>query len=256
MNDNSTMDKIRILNSSVRTLLVVLFLGAFCYVAWLGYDRFVRPGFDAAQIRQDLEALQAKYDAQGKELERTRTALKLIKIDRRRATIEVTDTGSDADGTNPWFEVEFTEVDNKGLPLSAPRTFRLKGSMLYVDSWVVKFEDEYVEQADELRGGSLCIFKGIWGDIDEKENRFHSLDQPDSDTETAYGPLNNQSELEKKIWDDFWTIATDPKKQSELGIRGNHGQVNYLPVKPGLTYEVNLRASDGLTIKVSGENNT
>lgn len=255
MTGSSTWENIKILNSLARTLLVLVFLGIFGYVGWLGYQKYVKPGLEAEQIRKDLVALQVKFEKQGIELVRTQTALKLVKIDYRKATVKVLDKGIDEASNTPWFEVEFTEITPEGIPISAPRKYRLKGSMLYVDSWVVKFEDKYVEDADELRGGSLCVFKGLWGDLDEKEERV-LLDDTNSDVETAYGRLDTQTELEKQIWKDFWRIANEPERQQEMGIRANHGQVNYLRVEPGMIYEINLRASDGLTIKVSKENNT
>jgi hypothetical protein len=255
MTGKSTWENLKIVNNSVRTLLILVFLGVFGYVGWLGYAKYVRPGFEAERMRREMEVLQARFEEQGKQLVKTRTALKLVKIDHRRATIKVVDKGLDEATQIPWFDVEFTELSPDGIPISQPRNFRLKGTMLWVDAWVVKFEDKYVEDADELRGGSLCVFKGLWGDLDERDER-KLLDDAEADVETAYGPLNNRSDLEKKIWTDFWRIANDPGLQKEMGIRGNHGQVNYLQVEKGTVYEINLRASDGLTIKVARDNNT
>lgn len=255
MTGNSTWENIKILNSSARTLLVLIFLGVFGYVGWLGYEKYVRPGFEAEQMRKDLAALQVKFDEQGIELVKTKTALKLVKIDYRKATVKVLEKGINETTKTPWFDVEFTEITPDGIPISVPRKFRLNGTMLYVDTWVVKFEDKYIEEADELRGGSLCVFKGLWGDMDEMDQRS-VIDDANSGVETAYGRLDSHSELEKKIWEDFWSIANQPERQQELGIRANHGQVNYLRVEPGMIYEVNLRASDGLTIKVARDKNT
>ncbi len=255
MNRPSTMENVKTANSVIRTMILVVFLGGCGYVAWAGYDRYIRPGFEAERIRKEMEALQVKFDLQGKELEETKTALKLVKIDHRKARIEVLEQGTDEATGTAWFDVKFTEITPEGVPISQPRKFRLKGSMIFVDAWVIKFEDEYVEQADELRGGSLCVFKGLWGDLDSRDERV-LLDDNDSDVQTAYGPLNSGSDLERKVWKDFWTIANQPERQQEMGIRANHGQINYLQVEPGKVYEVDLRASDGLTIKVARDNNT
>ena len=255
MTGSSTLENIKILNSSVRTFVVLVFLGVFAYVGWLGYQKYVQPGFEAERMRKDLAALQVKFEEQGVELVRTQTALKLVKIDYRKATVKVIDKGMDETTKTPWFEVEFTEITPDGIPISSPRKFRLKGTILNIDTLVVKFEDKFVEQGDELRGSSLCMFKGLWGDLDEKDERA-VLDDANSGVETAYGKLGSQTELEKQIWNEFWSIANDPKLQQKMGIRANHGQVNYTQVEKGMVYEVNLRASDGLTIKVSKENNT
>jgi hypothetical protein len=255
MKRTSTMDNIKTINSVIRTLLLLVFVGAFGLIGWAGYQRFVKPSFETERIRKEMVALQVKFDKQGKELVKTQTALKLVKIDHRKATIEVVEKGIDESTGIPWYDVEFTEMTPEGVPLSQPRKFRMKGTMMYVDSWVIKFEDKYVEQADELRGGSLCVFKGLWGDKDDLDSR-HTLDDVESDINTAYGALNARTELEKRIWDDFWKIANEPELQQDLGIRANHGQINYLQVEPGMIYEINLRASDGMTIKVARDKNT
>lgn len=254
MNRPSTLENVKTVNSVIRTLLLLGFLGGFAYLGWAGYVRYIQPGFEAERLQREMDALQVRFDEQGRELVKTRTALKLVKIDRRQATIEVLDKGID-ENRSPWFEVEFRETSAEGIPISAPRRFRLRGTMMYVDSWVIKFEDKYVEQADDLRGGSLCVFKGLWGDLDAPGDR-HQLDAMESGVNTAYGILNKGSELEKRIWEDFWIIANQPERQKEMGIRANHGQINYLQVEPGMVYEVNLRASDGLTIKVAEDKNT
>jgi hypothetical protein len=255
MNRPTVWDKVRTINSAARTLLLVLFLGALVGTGLFAWYRYIRPGIEAQRLREEIAALQVRFEEQRRELEHTRTALKLVKVDHRKATIEILSRGTDPDTGEPWFEVEFVELTPEGIPLAQPRRFRLKGTMMYIDSWVVKFEDKYVEQADELRGGSLCVFKGLWGDLDSPEDHY-LLDDAKSGVNTAYGTLSEAGPLEQKIWDDFWDIANHPELQNELGVRANHGQINYLKVEPGMLYEINLRASDGLTIKVARDKNT
>jgi hypothetical protein len=65
----------------------------------------------------------------------------------------------------------------------------------------------------------------------------------------AYGGSREMSELEKQIWNEFWQIANDPKKASELGIRAAHGEAPSMKLKKGEVYSLTLRASGGLTIQ-------
>ena len=243
---SKTMENVKTVNSVVRTTIMVGFLGLFGFLAWLGYDNWIKPAKEAAQLRQEMAQLQVKFEEQTKELVKTQTALKLVKVDHRKATIKVLETGDDNGA--PFFVVQFVEVHPDGTPISEPREYRLKGTLMFVDSWVVKFDDKYIEEADELRAASLCVFKSIWGDLDERSGG-QALDQNDAEVETAYGTLDPKNEFEQKIWDDFWTVSNDPVRQQELGIRASHGQVNYLQVRPGMVYEVDLRASDGLTLR-------
>ena len=251
---SSMWENLRIVNSSVRTLMVVVFLGLFCFLGWIGYTKYVVPGLEAGKLREDLAKLQARLEEQEKELVKVRTALKLLKVDRRRASLKVLQKGVDPSTSEPWFDVEFSEIGMDGVPITSARKFRLKGSIVYVDARVVKFEDKHIEGADELRGTSICVFKGLWGDENERSEHF-SLDA-EPGVRTAYGDPSQRSEFENKLWENFWQIANSRELQEEMGVRANHGQVNYIEVEAGKTYDINLRSSDGLTIQVSRSNNT
>ncbi len=249
---SKTMENVKTINSVVRTAILLALLGIFAYLGYFVYAKYVQPGFEAERIRQAMNALQVRFDQQSEELAKTQTALKLIKVDHRKAFIKILEKGTEQNSGEPYFDVEFIEVDKAGRAISAPRQFRLRGSLMFVDSWVVKFDDKYIEQAEDLRGASLCVFKSIWGDIDGRKEG-HSLDRVDGENRTAYETAEPMSEFERKIWEDFWEVANNPHRQAEMGIRANHGQVNYLRVEPGMVYEVDLRASDGLTLRASQE---
>ncbi|MCU0980063.1 MAG: hypothetical protein MUF25_12980, partial [Pirellulaceae bacterium] len=61
------------------------------------------------------------------------------------------------------------------------------------------------------------------------------------------------SDFEKKIWDDFWTIANDPQQAAQLGIRAVHGDAVSIKVEQGKTYRITVRASGGPEIPVDQE---
>jgi hypothetical protein len=61
------------------------------------------------------------------------------------------------------------------------------------------------------------------------------------------------SDFEKKIWDDFWTIANDPARATELGISASHAQAPSIRVEPGVTYELDLRSTGDFTLQRAGE---
>jgi hypothetical protein len=121
---------------------------------------------------------------------------------------------------------------------------------------LAKFEDKYIEQADLVRGTSLCIIRGIRGDkdaglqsIDGGTAYADALPEGGDPRPPAYQTLGQISDLEQKIWSDFWRVANDNKLQQELGLRAVHGQVNYIQVEAGATYQLDLRASDGGSIR-------
>lgn len=261
----AVMENVKLFNSLIRTLLFAAILGGLGFAGWTGYNRYVLPAQQAKEAMAQLDAMQTKFvtlerDFQAKEKElaqarlqneKLQTSIKLLKIDRRVANVSVIKKGIDDQG-EPFLDVEFLELDKEGKPLGVPRPFHLRGDKLYVDCWLVKFEDHYIEQSDALRSASLCVFKSIWGDLDGP-NGGQSLDRI-SDTSGpiapgVYSTHEKANPFEVKIWTDFWTVSNSLEKQKELGIRASHGQVNYMLVEPGQVYQVDLRSSGGISLK-------
>lgn len=255
------MTSVKTINSAVRTVIAAGLLGVVGYGGYFGYENYVKPGMQAKQALADLEALEQEFVAQQKVLaettanleqarienEKLATSLKLLKVDRRMANVEILELGTDEEG-RPEMLVRFTEIDRAGNPVGASRDFTLSGDRLYIDCWIVSFDDKYVEEADLLRATSLCVFKSIYGDIDGPRNA-HSLDAQ-SVSAGAPGIYRDeeQNTFEEKIWGDFWNVCNDVEKQRELGIRASYGQANYVRVEEGKVYQVQLRASGGASI--------
>jgi hypothetical protein len=194
----------------------------------------------------EIDTLNETVKEQEEEIVRLDTSLRLLKVDHRVARISVVDQTVDPETKEMTTVVQFQELDDQGNPLDDPRQFSIKGDMLYVDSWIVKFEDKYVEEADIDRSTSLVLFRRIFGEFQEPSEGF-ALDQEGS-RPTIYGHGGRVSDFEKRIWDDFWTVANDETRQGELGIRAAHGDAPSIKVKKGRVYRVELRASDGLSI--------
>jgi hypothetical protein len=55
--------------------------------------------------------------------------------------------------------------------------------------------------------------------------------------------------FEREIWERFWDFANEPDKAQRAGIRAAHGEAPFVKLRAGKTYLIDLRASDGLTIK-------
>ncbi len=257
------INNVRTINSAVRTLMLLGLTGAVGYGGWFGYDNYVRPGFEAQQAKQDLEALQSEFAAQEAEMqevaklnseltttnERLETSMKLLKVDRRIANVTVLEKGVGEDGET-YMEVRFTEVDEYGEIIGASRDFTLQGDKFYVDGWVATFDDKYVENADELRAASIFAFKSIFGDAERPK------DGQRLDTQTVEnGPPGiyksaKQNAFEQKIWSDFWRVCNDTKLQEELGIRAAYGHATSIVAEEGRTYHLDIRASGSMEMKL------
>lgn len=196
------------------------------------------------ELNQDLEQKKA-------EIQRLETALRLHKMERRLARVSVLDVETDPQTKKTYAQIEFLELTPEGEPVGEARRFRIEGELVYVDYWVVKFEDKYVENADLERGTSICLFNRIFGEFQKPTEGF-CLDEPGR-RPGPYARGSVMSEFEKKIWDDFWQIANTPQQAAELGIRALHGDAVSIKVKKGKTYRIMVRASGGPEIEV-GEN--
>ena len=253
---NDVMQNVRTINSAVRTALMLVVAGGVGYGGWFGYSNYVKPGFEAKEAIAKLADLESRFEEQATELaevsaerEKLQTSLKLLKVDRRMANVTVMDKGKNDDG-QPFLQVRFAEIDRDGNVVGSERDFTLAGEKLFIDCWVVSFEDNYVEEADPLRSASLCVFKSIYGEIDGPVGAF-SLDQDTSNEGMPPGIYNDDSanSFEQQIWGDFWSVCNDPEKQKSMGIRASYGQANYVLGEKGRTYQVQLRSSGGASLK-------
>lgn len=248
------MENVKTANSVVRTLLFLMVTAVIGYGGFLGYNNYIKPGFEAREARIELDQMRVAFENQSAELaqikeenDRIRTSMRLLKVDRRLAHVEVLEQSENESG-EPTMLVRFSEFNERSEPVGASRDFELRGDTMYIDCWVVKFDDKYIEQADPLRSASLCVFKGIYGNLDGPEGS-QSLDSHSRDDYPAVYSDENKSAFESQIWVDFWKLANDEQSQQELGIRAIHGQANYLKVESGRSYEVDVRSSGAASLR-------
>lgn len=275
------MESVKTVNSFLRTIVAMAAVGLVSLLSWLGYQNLnkdeialkkkeaalteVQQALDEQrtlteqanrQLRaqaEEITTLNADVAAKAEEIaqqlveiERLDTALNLLKVDHRLAEVTVLEQGTDEATDRPYSVIEFVEVNDEGAPIEKPKQFRIIGKEIFIYGWVVKFEDKYVENSDLDRSTSIFLFRSIFGELPQESEGF-PLDKSGA-RPTAY-VRGQESEFEKNIWDDFWSISNNPAKAKELGIRAAHGNaVSFEPVK-GKKYKVELRASDGVTIK-------
>ncbi len=267
-------NNVKVVNSAIRTVIAVLFLGGVGYGGWFGYSNYLKPGLDAKSAKADLDelrvefekqkteytSLQADFQKQTEDLRKTnlkyqklQLSMKLLKFDRRVARVQVLKKSKNEKG-EPTLLVRFTEMDPSGRPIGSPREVLVRGEKFFIDNLIVTFDDKFVEAGDPLRSCSLCVFKSIFGELEEPSKGV-SIDQPDDNAPGVY-KLAGQNEFEQEIWRNFWKICNDPEKQKELGIRASYGQAIYMQGEEGRTYEVQLRASGSTSLKTLPDQNT
>ena len=247
------MDNVKTANSVARTAIFLVLAGGVGYGGFVGYKNYVEPSLEAKQAIAELEALKVDFENQQVEIDkakeensRLQTSLQLLKIDRRMAKIKVMSVDENDEG-EPTMSVRFTEFNDYGDQLGEPRDFELRGDKMYVDCWVVKFGDKYIEENDALRSASLCVFKGIYGNLDGPEGSQNLDSSSIEDFPSIYGS-EEKTTFEQQIWTDFWKLANDRNSQEDFGIRTIHGQANYMKVEEGKTYEVSVRSSGAASL--------
>lgn len=258
------MENVKTANSVVRTAIMVAVLGIVGYGGWFTYAHLIKPRIqaqlDLEEANRELEKVREQNEEQKEQItiltlqnEKLETANRLLKVDHRLAHVKILESGNDEKTGKPFTLVSFQEVGTDGEKIGTAKEFRLNGREVRIDSWVVKFKNEYIEQADLHRGTSLVMFKKIYGELDIPVEG-HSLEEQWSRPE-AYARGSKLSDFEKTIWDNFWKFAnrsyegSEKGQQDEYGLRAAHGAVIYLQPEVGKVYEVNLRASDGLTFR-------
>jgi multidrug efflux pump subunit AcrA (membrane-fusion protein) len=262
------------ITSFLRTLIALVMLGALGAAGYFGYTTYHAKEIAAQQQerelqqrKQQLDALSQQLDSAKLELEnknreieakdaeittlnasikKLETAIRYLKIDHRVARFTAVDQSRDEATGEVSSLIEFVELNDEGHPIDTPRQFRIRGDVVYIDGWVVKFEDKYVEQADLERGTSLLLFKRIFGS-GQKPDDGYPLDEVGS-APHAYARGGKMSDFERKIWDDFWNIANDSERAKQLGIRAAHGGAPFMKVEKGKSYRILLRASGDPTI--------
>jgi hypothetical protein len=267
-------ETIAVVNNLLRTLITLVVVAGVGWVGWRVYSHYTEGERLSAQLtetqrklneaeqklsgleeqlRQAHTALKEK-DAQiaslEKQVERLETSLRLLKVTHRVARLTIVDQGTDEQTGELFTLVRFEEINDEGRPLGTPREFRIRGDVVYLDSWIVKFEDKYIEQADLERSTSLVLFRRIFGEHQQPKDGFE-LDQFGV-RPLAYAQGGAMTEFEKRIWEDFWNIANDPEKAQQMGIRAAHGDAPSIKARKGTSYRVLLRASDGLSIVPEG----
>jgi hypothetical protein len=182
------------------------------------------------------------------------------KLDRAWAEELVADVRVNSVGPNPAtgepeMNLTFAQYEPGTDRAAVQKTMTLPGEEFYVDALVVKFDRKLVEEGDGLRGKSLLFLRRMFGDRQRPVDGV-SLYQVEKGAETARGsdiPARYRvdmqpTELERRIWSNFWSYANNPTTAADAGVRVAQGDAPHMRAVKGQVYKVTLRASDGVSI--------
>lgn len=255
-------DTVSTVNSSVRTILATLVLVVVGSAGYVAYDKVTKDERELSlatakwqeteerlgKANQQIEVLQSDLTLAQEKVDQLETSLRLLKMDQRLARLDVIDKQEPEEGEEGpvMTTVRFSELTPDGDPIGEPKEFTVEGDIIYLDNWVVKFEDRFVEESHLQRGTSLALFRRIFGEHQNPVDGY-PLDAVGGMPQ-AYRRGGEPSDFEREIWSQFWTIANDSEKARELGIRAAHGEAVSIRAEEGRSYRIVLRASDGLSI--------
>lgn len=236
-----------VINSAIRTLLVLLLLVLIAGALWYGYATYHAQDLQLRQASEKIGQLEQENQRQRQEIQQLSLRLKLLKIDRRVARIEILKQTAPDEGARAQTTFRFVELDEHGTPIYEPRTFSVEGDKIFVNYKVVKFEDELVETNSPLGSASICLFQKIFGEYQQPADGF-TIDQ-EGERPQVYGIAEEVTDYEKEIWENFWDIANDPAQAAQYGVRAAHEESPSIQARPGKRYELEIRSSGGISIR-------
>lgn len=264
----SIIESVKTANAAIRTLLLATLVAVVGFASYFGYSEYTKRDQLVRQQQREIreanerlvglegelsiasatvQKLTDEVAEQAQEIERMETAMHLLKTDQRLARLTVLDIERDEQGVALQSKLEFAELSPQGEPLTEPKQFQLPGDVVYIDNWVIKFDDAYIEKGDIERGTSLCLFRRIFSE-QQMPTEGVPLDEVGMRPQ-AYASGGKMSEFEQNLWSDFWEFANSPARAAEMGIRAANGEAVSMKVREGNSYNITLRASGGLSIE-------
>jgi len=196
---------------------------------------------DLSRALEEMEALQQEMEQR---LEAKEAMIQRLNRSRRLAHIHVLDQRGEPGAEILETDLLFVELDEDGGEI-ARQEFTLPGEVVFVDAWAVKFHQTDVAEGHPLRGRTLLLLRRIYSD------RMAPIDGYPIDVPGAIPPgyaVGEIASFEKRLWEHFWQIATDPRLAAAMGVRVAQGEAVYKPLRTGQVYELTVDAVGGMSL--------
>ena len=191
-----------------------------------------------------LEAEKQQLQEQKQQLE---TVVKRLNVENRVAEILVRDQKQVGGVTTTT--LLFVEYARDGVTPLPPKVFSIDGNTAHIDAMVIKFDHDFIEQNDPLRGHSIALFRKLYGERQTPDNGF-PIDAPGKIPDIYRGPSESakQSEFEQELWQNFWRLADDKEYRKSKGVRVADGEGVWGPFAADKLYKLTLDANGGLNL--------
>jgi hypothetical protein len=210
-----------------RTLVRIVLVVMVGWVGWRGY-----------RIYQD-------------HLQEKKVLLQIIqrlKADSRIAEVLVTKVEFNPLIQKHMTTIKFLEYDTLGQPMQ-PKYFTFAGNIIQFQSLVIRFDDVYVERADELRGKSAYLFWKVFILDGEKTQEFIITEVNTVPDGYKMGGVKNA--VEQRFWQEFWKFALDSDQAQSQGIKNAQIEAPGSKFVPGILYTLKIEHDGGIRIDTS-----
>lgn len=168
-----------------------------------------------------------------------------LTTDHRVAEVLVTDQ-KEVDGELQT-TLLFVEYARDGKTTLPPKSFTIKGKEAHVDALVIKFDGQFVQENDPLRGQSIALFYRIYGEH-QPPRQGHRIDEPGRVPEFYRDSDPRVSQFEQELWKNFWKLAEDESYRQQMGVRSAWGESPWGPLEKDKLYTITIDTSGGLTV--------
>ncbi|MBU2044985.1 MAG: hypothetical protein KJ619_07160 [Candidatus Omnitrophica bacterium] len=190
-------------------------------------------------------ALQGLFRRYLNERKVLKQVIQRLQADSRVAEVLVTGVNYDEDKKKLFTTIKFLEYGIDRKPLE-PKYFTFSGNIIQFQSLVIRFNDDYVRDADALRGKSIFLFWKVFI-LDGADTQEYEITKVKEIPE-GYKIEGLSSPFEKKLWRQFWKYALDPKQGSQPGIKNAQLEAPGTMFIPGIIYTIKIEHDGGLRI--------
>ncbi len=174
-----------------------------------------------------------------------RQVVSRLSADSRIAEVLVTKSAFNEETGKIETTIKFLEYNSKGEPLT-PKYFTFQGNIIQFQALVIRFEDKLVQAGDRLRGKSAYLFLRAFM-LDEKNTQVFSITDLNQIPE-GYKIPGAEQEFEKKLWQEFWQYALDPRARKRSQIKNAQIEAPGSMFLPGTIYTLKIEHDGGIRI--------
>lgn len=174
-----------------------------------------------------------------------RQVINRLSADSRIAEVLVTASRFDENTKRIETTIKFLEYDAESKPLP-PRYLTFQGNIIQFQALVIRFQDRLVQTGDKLRGKSVYLFLRAFV-LGAKNTQVFDLTEL-NEIPQGYKIPGTKNEFEKKLWQEFWAYALDPRARERMGIKNAQIEAPGSMFLPGMIYTIKIEHDGGIRI--------